>query len=197
MQSPGPIELGGSQASANAASIWPILQFGIPLRSRIESRVLDKNSPTKSANSRPVPYKDLDGGLHPGSLSAVTLGCGGLAKKADSPAHRARGAFLTSLLASGLELRPPSGIQARVQRWGRKHSKASLSCTRGPISSYSWDFLRKEKAHKMCCSKQVLANYRKKSAPEPLGPGLLSPYPGHRVWSRLRSGWGRGAVRGV
>lgn len=39
-------------------------------------------------------------------------GGGGLAKTADSTARRARGTFLTGLLASGLELQPLSGIQA-------------------------------------------------------------------------------------
>lgn len=29
----------------------------------------------------------------------------------------------------------------------------------------------------MCCSKQMLAGYRKKSAPEPLGPGLPESLP--------------------
>ena len=40
------------------------------------------------------------------------MGVGGLAEIADSLAHRATGAFLTGLLASGLELQPSSGIQA-------------------------------------------------------------------------------------
>lgn len=122
--SPGFTEPGGSTQRGHGACQPQPLQFpsglfhslGFHVRSCIKSRVLGKNSPNSQVctfqTCPPERPRLLDGGPTPWVSLSSHSGVGGLVKKADSPAHRARGAFLTSLLASGRELQPPSGIQA-------------------------------------------------------------------------------------
>lgn len=110
---------GAMLASARADLL--LYSLGFPIRSCIKFEALGKNPPTNricKPHTCPIEGPRLsEGGPHPGPPSAATLGWAGgggvfFAKKARCSAHRARGAFPTGLLASGLELQPPSGIQA-------------------------------------------------------------------------------------
>lgn len=84
--------------------------------------------PGKSANSRPISQKDPDGGPHPGSLSAVTLGWGwGVLQRQLIPQHTEQeGPF--SQACWRLDLNSSHRQESRPECKGAAGSTLGLAC---------------------------------------------------------------------